>query len=96
MFWRTKPAAAPDLSDLSPEQRERHERVARVIASFRPFIQGDGGDIEFLGIDEQQTVRVRLTGACVGCPASFMTLQMGLERHIREQVPEIRAVENVA
>ncbi len=72
-----------------------HDRVARVIDSFRPFIQGDGGDIDFLGVDDDGTVRVRMKGACQGCPSSFMTLQMGIERHLLEQVPEVRRVVNV-
>lgn len=73
---------------------ELRERVAAIIDSFRPFIQGDGGDIDFLGVEDDYTVRVRLRGACVGCTASFMTLQLGLERHLREQIPQIRQVVN--
>ena len=57
----------------------------------RPALQADGGDIEFLGI-ENDYVKVRLTGACSGCPSSTITLQMGVERAIRERVPEIKGV----
>ena len=83
------------MSESAAEQPPLHERVARVIESFRPFIQGDGGDIELVGVDDDGTVRVRLKGACVGCPAAFITLQMGIERHLRQQVPEVKCVVNV-
>lgn len=69
-------------------------RVAKIIDSFRPFLRADGGDVDFLCVADG-VVKVRLRGACAGCPASFMTLQMGIERHLREQIPEIRRVENV-
>ncbi|TWT46270.1 Fe/S biogenesis protein NfuA [Phycisphaerae bacterium RAS1] len=81
------PAIDPALAHLEPH-------VRRVIDEFRPYILADGGDIEFLGIDARRMVRVRLKGACVGCPASFNTLQMGLERLMLAQVPSVRGVEN--
>lgn len=68
------------------------QRVSRVIDSFRPYIRSHGGDVEFLGIDERNRVRVRLRGACAGCPGSMITLQMGIERELLAQVPEIRAL----
>lgn len=70
-------------------------RVIDAIAAFRPFIQADAGDVEFVEITPRRVVRVRLRGACVGCPSSVLTLQMGLERMLREQVPEINAVESI-
>lgn len=69
------------------------ERARLVIESFRPFIQADGGDVELLGV-EDGVARVRLRGACCGCPHAAMTLQMGIERHLRERVPEIKSVVN--
>jgi Fe-S cluster biogenesis protein NfuA len=57
----------------------------------RPLIQRDGGDIEFVDIQDK-TVRVRLRGACAGCPASQMTLQHGVERLLKEEVPEVERV----
>jgi Fe-S cluster biogenesis protein NfuA len=54
----------------------------------------DGGDIELVGVDEG-VVKVRLTGACSGCPMSAMTLQMGVERAIRREIPEVVRVESV-
>ncbi len=69
------------------------ERARLVIESFRPFIQADGGDVELLGVEEG-IAHVRLRGACCGCPHAAMTLQMGIERHLRERVPEIKGVVN--
>ncbi len=54
--------------------------------------QADGGDIELVDIDVDGVVRVRLLGACVGCPSSAMTLTMGIERALREQIPEVKRV----
>ena len=74
--------------------RTIQERAREVIDSIRPFIQADGGDIEFLGV-ENGTVKVRLQGACSGCPHAAYTLTLGVERHLRERVPEISGVVNV-
>lgn len=69
--------------------------MTRVINLIRPAVQADGGDVEFLGITPEQIVRIRLHGACVGCPSSNVTLQMGIERNLKEHVPQIRGVEAV-
>lgn len=69
-----------------------HERVERVLDGIRPYIQADGGDIELVGVTDG-VVQIRLAGACVGCMYSMMTLQAGVERMIREEIPEIKAVE---
>lgn len=71
------------------------ERVTKVINLIRPAVQADGGDVELLGITPEQIVRIRLHGACVGCPSSNVTLQMGIERNLKEHVPQIRGVESV-
>jgi len=71
------------------------ERVTRVINLIRPAVQADGGDVELVGITPDQIVRIRLHGACVGCPSSTVTLQMGIERNLKEHVPQIRGVESV-
>ncbi len=69
------------------------ERVQGVIDQIRPLLQADGGDIELVGVDEEtQVVSVRLQGACKGCPGAAMTLKMGVERHLREKVPEVSEV----
>ncbi|MCL6498626.1 MAG: NifU family protein [Armatimonadota bacterium] len=69
-------------------------RVERVLEAIRPYIQADGGDIELVDVSDG-IVQIRLAGACVGCMYSMMTLQAGVERMIREEVPEIQAVEAV-
>ena len=76
----------------SDTDRPIKERVAQVIDLIRPAVQGDGGDIELLGVDEQGVVQLRLHGACVGCPSSTMTLKMGIERNLKERVPEVSEV----
>jgi len=68
------------------------ERVATVLERLRPMLRNDGGDIELLGIDEDGVVEVRLLGACIGCPSSSMTLTLGIERNLRDLVPEVTRV----
>lgn len=83
------------MSSAAQPSPEIIEQARLIVESFRPFIRADGGDIEFIDVTEKNIVRVRLKGACVGCPSAFMTLQMGVERHLRERLPQIRGVENV-
>jgi len=71
------------------------ERVLRALESVRPGLQADGGDVELVDVDENGKVVVRLTGACDGCPMSKITLQQGIERIIKTQVPEVSAVEAI-
>ncbi|MCX5682751.1 MAG: NifU family protein [Planctomycetota bacterium] len=70
------------------------EKVEAVINEIRPLLQGDGGDIELVAI-EGNVVKVRLRGACAGCPGAQMTLKMAVERRIKAKVPEIDRVESV-
>lgn len=70
------------------------EKVAKVLETIRPGLQMDGGDIELVGV-EDGVVKVRLMGACAGCPMSMMTLQMGVERVIKKEIPEVVRVEAV-
>ena len=70
------------------------ERVAQVINRIRPAIQMDGGDIELIDVVDG-IVKVRMVGACHGCPSAAMTLKMGIERAIKAEVPEIVGVEAV-
>lgn len=70
-----------------------HEQVAEVIEIIRPAIQADGGDINLLDIDvETGIVTVELTGACVSCPASTVTMKAGIERIMKDQVPGVTEV----
>ncbi len=70
------------------------KRVAKVIERIRPAVQQDGGDIELVDV-ENGLVKLRLVGACAGCPSSMMTLKAGIERAIRAEVPEITGVESI-
>jgi Fe-S cluster biogenesis protein NfuA len=67
-------------------------RVAQIIDRIRPAVQGDGGDIELVDVDENGRVSVRLHGACIGCPSSTMTLKFGIERNLKESIPEVSEV----
>jgi len=68
------------------------EKVEEILATIRPTLEADGGSIELVDVDEAGVVKVKLTGACAGCPMSQMTLQHGVERVLREQLPEIQRV----
>lgn len=67
------------------------DKVEEALNSIRPALQGDGGDVELIDVSDG-IVKVKLTGACGGCPMSAMTLKMGIEKVIKEQVPEIKEV----
>ncbi len=71
------------------------EKVEKALEEIRPFLQADGGDIELVGI-EGNTVKVKLTGACSGCPFSTFTLKQRVEEKIKELVPEVEKVEEVS
>ena len=72
------------------------ERVQGVINLIRPAVQADGGDIELVDVTPAGVVQIRFHGACHGCPSSTMTLQMGIERNLREKIPEVTQVIPVA
>jgi len=71
------------------------EKVEQALQKIRPALQGDGGDVELVEVGADGVVRVRLTGACGGCPMSQMTLKMGIERILKKEVPEVKSVEAV-
>ena len=66
------------------------ENVEKALQKIRPALQADGGDIELIDVVDG-VVKVRLTGACGGCPMSQMTLKMGVEKVLKQQVPEVKA-----
>ena len=68
------------------------ERVQESINKIRPMLQADGGDVELVDV-EDGIVKVRLQGACVGCPMSQMTLKNGIERFLKSEIPEVVSVE---
>lgn len=71
------------------------EKIKEALNQIRPFLQRDGGDIEFVELTEDNVVRVRLQGHCAGCPGAQMTIKGVVERIIRESYPEIKGVEAV-
>ena len=71
------------------------EKIIDAIAQIRPFLQRDGGDIEFVELTDDNIVKVRLQGHCAGCPGVTMTIKGVVERLIKETYPEIQAVEAV-
>lgn len=70
------------------------ENVEQVLDELRPYLMADGGNVELVGLDGP-IVKLRLQGACGSCPSSTMTLRMGIERRLRERIPEIVEVEQV-
>ncbi|MBF0454568.1 MAG: NifU family protein [Magnetococcales bacterium] len=71
------------------------ERVEKVIDEIRPFLQRDGGDVELVEVTADNIVNVRLKGACGSCPSALMTLKGGIERALKEKIPEVASVERV-
>jgi Fe-S cluster biogenesis protein NfuA len=71
------------------------EQVQKAIEKVRPGLQADGGDVELVDVSEDGVVKVKLTGACRGCPMSQMTLKMGIEKIIKQQVPSVKEVVSV-
>ncbi len=71
------------------------EKIEDALNKVRPSLQADGGDVEFVDVDENGVVKLRLTGACGGCPMSQMTLKMGIEKILKQNVPEIDRVDSV-
>ena len=70
------------------------DKVEQALNDIRPSLQVDGGDVELVDV-ENGIVKVRLTGACGGCPMSQMTLKQGIESHVKKTVPEVLSVEAV-
>ena len=68
------------------------EQVEQALAKIRPALEADGGGVELVEITDDGVVRVRLQGACQGCPGAAMTMKMGIERVLKEKVPEVKEV----
>lgn len=71
------------------------DEVERVLAQIKPALQADGGDVELVDVTEDGLVKIRLTGACGSCPMSQMTLKMGIERKLKQEIPAIKEVQAV-
>jgi len=70
------------------------EKVEAALTEIRPFLQRDGGDVELIDVTADGVVKVKLTGACGGCPMASMTLKNGIEKRLKEAVPEVKRVES--
>jgi len=73
-------------------EKKMQEKVEIALGKIRPSLQADGGDVELVEVTPDGVVKVRLTGACGGCPMSQMTLKMGIEKVLKEEVPELKEV----
>ena len=71
------------------------DRIETVLNKIRPAIQADGGDVELINVREDNVVEVRLKGACNGCPMATLTLKAGIERIVKEEIPEVVEVISV-
>ena len=71
------------------------EKVERVLTEIRPSLQAHGGDVKLIEVTEDGIVKVKLTGACMGCPMATLTLRNGIEETLKKQVPEVKKVEAV-
>ena len=83
-----------DQCGCGADQSEKsfQQQVQDVIETIRPNLKSHGGDIELIGVDDDKNVSVRLQGACSGCPGAQMTLKSGVERILRQELPEIKEV----
>ena len=71
------------------------ERIEKALSNIRPLLQRDGGDVELVEVTDDGVVKVRLSGACSGCPMAEMTLRLGIERALKKEIPEVKTVEAV-
>lgn len=83
------------MTDTADTQPTLFDRVQHVLELIRPTIQADGGDVELVDVADSGVVRIRLHGACVGCPSALMTLQVGIKRNLQEHVPEVIDVQAI-
>jgi len=80
---------------METTKEEITRKVTNVINQIRPYLQQDGGDIEFIDLTDENVVNVKLLGACGSCPYSTMTLKNGVESAVKKAIPEIKSVEAV-
>ena len=70
-------------------------QVEEAIKEIQPYLRADGGDIELIDVNKEGVVKVKLKGACAGCPMSQMTIQMGVEQYLKKKIPQVKRVETV-
>jgi len=80
---------------MTTTNEELVTKVKNVLEQIRPYLQADGGDVEYVNLTEDNTVNIRLMGMCGSCPHSQMTLKNGIEAAVKRVLPEIRSVESV-
>ncbi len=80
---------------MAKEKKTIKERVEAALEKIRPVLQADGGNVELVEVTSDVIVKVKLTGACYGCPMSQMTLKMGIGRMLKKEVPEVKDVVEV-
>lgn len=71
------------------------EKVKKTLEEIRPMLQAHGGNVELINVTDDGMVKLKLVGACGGCPMASMTLKMGIERQLKERIPEVKSVEAV-
>jgi Fe-S cluster biogenesis protein NfuA len=81
--------------EIQGKEKKMKEKVEAAIEKIRPMLKADGGNVELVDVSPEGVVQVRLQGACRGCPMSQMTLKNGIERIIKQEVPEVKKVEAV-
>lgn len=77
------------------ERTELQSKVTEVLNQIRPYLQQDGGDLQFVELTDDNVVKVKLTGACGCCPHAVYTLKQGVEQAVKKTIPEITSVESV-
>lgn len=82
----------PSVEPTARQRKQLLDRVASVIETVRPMAQSDGGDIELVDVSPDGIVQVRLLGACIGCPSSETTISLGIERALKDRIPEVKRV----
>ena len=80
---------------MTQEKKTLEERVEAALEKIKPALQADGGNVELVEVTSEGIVKVKLTGACYGCPMSQMTLKMGIGRSLKKEVPEVKDVVEV-
>ena len=80
------------LSLRNKKEHYMEEQVKAALENVRPSLQADGDDVEFVSVDADGVVSVRLTGACGHCPMSQMTLKMGIENYLKKEIPQVKEV----
>lgn len=84
------------MSESATRATRAREQIEEVLATVRPAIRADGGDVQLVDFDQDEgRVELRMVGACHACPMAMMTLKAGIEQRLRMQVPEVRSVEAI-